>query len=281
MAYLELFSLLSIAEEERILDKERRTCFESCYPFKIFPQKNIKMIECQDITIFSGSNGSGKSTLLNIIAGKIKTIRKQHYNKSEFFDKYLRGCYFCAGKRPVEMKLITSDDIFNYLFDIRAISRKDHKKRMKLASEYQGIIGKKLKTLEELEIMKDFIEEQEEVKSFYKKKLNNNIKEQSNGELALIYFERELKKNGLYLLDEPENSLSAISQIKMMKLIDNLSKKFKCQFIISTHSPFLLSLENALIYNLDSETGKNVEWNQLENVKTYYNFFKEHETEFK
>ena len=54
------------------------------------------------------------------------------------------------------------------------------------------------------------------------------------------------RKNGkLYLLDEPENSLSPKFQIELIQLINELTRFFKCQFIIVTHSPFLLSIPEA------------------------------------
>ena len=38
--------------------------------------------------------------------------------------------------------------------------------------------------------------------------LPENIREHSNGESAFLYFTEKIQENGLYLLDEPENSLS-------------------------------------------------------------------------
>lgn len=56
---------------------------------------------------------------------------------------------------------------------------------------------------------------------------------------------------------------------------------YNCQFIISTHSPFLLGLEEARIYDLDSNPVEIKKWAELSNIKLYYNFFKEKENEFK
>ena len=50
--------------------------------------------------------------------------------------------------------------------------------------------------------------------------------------------------------------------------------------MISTHSPFLLSLRGAKIYDLDSDPVDVRRWTELENVRTYYDFFKKHEREF-
>jgi len=65
-----------------------------------------------------------------------------------------------------------------------------------------------------------------------------------------------------------------------MKFIEDSARFFGCQFIISTHSPFLLSLKEAKIYDLDSEPVEVKKWTQLENVRTFYAFFKQHEDKF-
>ena len=110
---------------------------------------------------------------------------------------------------------------------------------------------------------------------------NNNIIEQSNGESALLFWEKEIQENSIYILDEPENSLSAENQIKLKKFIEDSARFYNSQFIISTHSPFLLNLNYAKIYDLDSQKVEVKKWNELSNVKLYYNFFKEREDEFK
>lgn len=52
------------------------------------------------------------------------------------------------------------------------------------------------------------------------------------------------------------------------------SECLEVKFIISTHSPFLLSLKDALIYDLDEEPVTTKKWTELENIKVYYNFLK-------
>lgn len=59
-----------------------------------------------------------------------------------------------------------------------------------------------------------------------------------------------------------------------------MSSFFDCQFIISTHSPFLLAMNGAKIYDLDENPVDVKRWTELENVRMYYNFFKEYEREF-
>ena len=53
-----------------------------------------------------------------------------------------------------------------------------------------------------------------------------------------------------------------------------------CQFIIATHSPFMMALKDALIYDLSGESAEVKKWTEIENVRVYYNFFKKHYKEF-
>ena len=53
-----------------------------------------------------------------------------------------------------------------------------------------------------------------------------------------------------------------------------------CQFIISTHSPFMLGTLRAKIYNLDSGELEEAKWTELENVRYFYDFFERHREEF-
>lgn len=98
--------------------------------------------------------------------------------------------------------------------------------------------------------------------------------------MHLNIFLEKIGENGLYILDEPENSLSPQRQIELSKFIEDASRFFGCQFIISTHSPFMLAMKGAKIYDLDEDPVRVKKWTELENVRNYYDFFKEHEKEF-
>lgn len=115
---------------------------------------------------------------------------------------------------------------------------------------------------------------------FIKRRVAENEQEYSNGQTALDFFDKQLQEGHLYLLDEPENSLSPKFQLELITLISDLSRYFNCQFIIATHSPFMLSIPHAKIYDLDAYPVTDKRWTELENVKIYREFFKEHEREF-
>lgn len=108
----------------------------------------------------------------------------------------------------------------------------------------------------------------------------DNIREYSNGENAYRYFTEKIEEKGLYILDEPENSLSPKRQMELKNFIEDSARFFECQFIISTHSPFLLSMQGAKIYDLDENPVDIKRWTELENVRIYYEFFKSHSEEF-
>ena len=59
-----------------------------------------------------------------------------------------------------------------------------------------------------------------------------------------------------------------------------MARFLRCQFIIATHSPFMLGTLNAKIYNIDTKDYAIAKWSELENVRYFYNFFKENEKEF-
>ena len=94
------------------------------------------------------------------------------------------------------------------------------------------------------------------------------------------YFIDHISENALYLLDEPENSLSYSLQKELTKYISDSARHFGCQFIIATHSPILLSISDSIIYDLDETPVKTKKWTELENVKLLFDFFEEKRSEF-
>ena len=107
-----------------------------------------------------------------------------------------------------------------------------------------------------------------------------NVREQSNGESADFYFKQKIESDALYLLDEPENSLSPTKQAEFANYLQESARYMGCQLIISTHSPFFLAMERAKIYDLDARPADIKKWFQLESVRAYYDFFARHKDAF-
>jgi len=285
MVFLKEFTLPDEVQEHFALLNELRIYEGNYYPFGLFSYKSFKNINFEPITIFYGGNGSGKTTLLNVITEKVEASRSGRVDKGMLFRKYAGMCeceifhrYDCK-----EFKFITSDDVFDYLLDVRAINSGVNRQKEDLAMGYITTKYGKKGSFDDYQDLKERVSMRKQSKSqFIRSKLiNNNIVEHSNGETALMFWQNEIKDHSVYILDEPENSLSAENQIKLVKFIEESARFYDCQFIISTHSPFILSLKDALIYDLDENPVITKKWNELKNVKVYYDFFKEHEDEFK
>ena len=285
MVYLKKFTLLDEIQEHNIeFNEERRNIFNNYYPLHLFSSKSFKEINFDKITIFYGGNGSGKTTLINMISQKLNASRKSTIDKGSYFDLYVEHCdYEMSFEQPMEIKLITSDDVFDYLIDVRSINANVNRQKERLSKEYLDYKfnnnGNSFDNYDELKMSYD--SKRKSMSKFVRERLgNNNIIEWSNGESALMFWEREIKEDSIYILDEPENSLSAENQLKLKRFIEDSTRFYNCQFIISTHSPFLLKLMDAKIYDLDDTPVVTKKWTELSNVLVYYNFFKQYEEEF-
>ena len=285
MVYLKKFTLLDEIQEHNIeFNEERRNIFNNYYPLHLFSSKSFKEINFDKITIFYGGNGSGKTTLINMISQKLNASRKSPIDKGSYFDLYVEHCdYEMSFEQPMEIKLITSDDVFDYLIDVRSINANVNRQKERLSKEYLDYKfnnnGNSFDNYDELKMSYD--SKRKSMSKFVRERLgNNNIIEWSNGESALMFWEREIKEDSIYISDEPENSLSAENQLKLKRFIEDSTRFYNCQFIISTHSPFLLKLMDAKIYDLDDTPVVTKKWTELSNVLVYYNFFKQYEEEF-
>ena len=284
MIYISSFEFPDAESEFDFILNEKRGCYDSFYPFKVLSKNGFNRMDFEPITILYGGNGSGKSTALNVIAEKLKLHRDAIYNKSSFFSNYVDMCSFQLEEEiPLNSRIITSDDVFDYMLNLRNINQAIDGKREDLFKEYVDIKKSEFvfKSMDDYDHLKKLNEARSNTQStFVKKNLLNNIRGYSNGESGYKYFTDKIDENELYILDEPENSLSPERQIELMKLVENSARYMGCQFIISTHSPFLLAMEGAKIYNLDQYPVGLSKWTELENIRLYFDFFTKHRKEF-
>ena len=251
------------------------------YPYNVFCGKYIEPFVFDKITVFYGNNGSGKSTLLNIIANCLELKGKEYatsnsYGIVDYCGLFSTECSYSLGEDdlgrqfrslPKNSRYIKSEDI---LYEIKKIQQRqvlsdgmeyDYVKRGMTISEAKKFLASKEG------------KKQEEYIMFSQEKY-------SNGETSLQYFEEYLQPDALYLLDEPEVSLSPANQVLLAEEINKMARLLQCQFIIATHSPFMLGTLTAKIYNLDTKEYDIAKWSDLDNVRYFYNFFKKHENDF-
>lgn len=285
MIYLDEFRFLDEDAEWNFLRRmKHEMAYDSLYPFQMFPKKEWTRAVFDAVTIFYGGNGSGKSTALNLIAEKLHLSRESVYNHSALFDDYVERCKASVLRRiPPASRIITSDDVFDYMFHVRNFNEGVDVRREELFEEYASYKNTPLRmhSMDDYENFKKGMKaRRSSVAGYVRSQVTNNIRTQSNGESALQYFQRQIQSDALYLLDEPENSLSAERQIQLAEFLEQSARFYGCQLVIATHSPFLLAIRGARIYDLDEVPVGVAKWTELPNVRIYYDFFREHADEF-
>ena len=282
--YLSNFQFADELKEELFLNGIKRTCYNSFYPFGVLSMHHLHRLDFEPVTILYGGNGSGKSTALNVICEKLGLHRDTLYNRSSFYEDYLQMCeYETEHQIPEQSCMITSDDVFDFRLNLRCINEGIDTKREELFNDYLEVKYSKftMKSLDDYERLKKVNLARSKTQSEYiRRHLMKNVREHSNGESAFLYFNDKIKENALYLLDEPENSLSSEKQIELQRFLVDSARFYGCQFIIATHSPFLLAMKGAKIYDLDEDPADVKKWTELGNVRAYYEFFREHRSEF-
>lgn len=291
MIYVKKLRLPSAVQEIKVIEGEKRTCFNTFYPFKIFPEKRLREVEFDRVTLLYGGNGSGKSTLLNVTSRMTGAIRYSEFNDAPLFDRFVQMCDLEYYRMPRESVVLTSDDVFDYVLNARSVNEKIDEKRDALFERYVSVhremrnnpeIGR-LRSFEDFDRWKEtreILSPKHSQSSYVRSRTVKEIDLFSNGETAMRYFIDRIENDALYFLDEPENSLSIELQIQLADYIAATALSTQSQFIIATHSPIFLSMRGAKIYNLDDYPARVAKWTDLPNVRRYFEFFMEHREEF-
>lgn len=265
MIYLENFRFPTFDKEEGFLPGYYGThprAPQSTYPFRMLSSKGLYSLDFSEVTILYGGNGSGKSTAINTICHKLGVTRTTPYNESVLQPHYSDLCTYSEGEwyDGVLLKdkatLMTSDDIFKYMLDTRQKNAYITRRGDLLADEVRRIrsgnlnpheldakrrldfeTGENVDTFLQMQRMK-----QKSCVQFVKESVGEIARTYSNGETGFISLAENIIPDRLYLLDEPENSLSCELQMKLAQCIEESARFCNCQFIIATHSPFLLAL---------------------------------------
>jgi predicted ATPase len=86
---------------------------------------------------------------------------------------------------------------------------------------------------------------------------------QSHGESFLALAANRFGGDGLYVLDEPEAALSVTSALAFLAVMARATAA-GAQFIVATHSPILLALPGARIYELSTRGIDEVAWDECD-----------------
>ncbi|MFB2539525.1 MULTISPECIES: AAA family ATPase [unclassified Acinetobacter] len=181
--------------------------FYHLYPFKF--NKNI--------TIIMGENGIGKSTFLEVLAVKLGCPAEGgsinfHYSTNDSHFDYSQSLRLVkSGRKIHDIFFYRSESFYNFISEMQQLD--------------QGIGGGL-------------------IRDYYGGK---DLHQVSHGESMKSLYHHRFKAQGLYILDEPEASLSMSNQIDFIEKILQLSKQGS-QFIIATHSPLIMAMPDADLF---------------------------------
>jgi predicted ATPase len=189
-----------------------------------------------DITIFVGENGTGKSTLLEAIA----------------------VAYGFNAEGGTKNFTFSTNQTHSDLYKHITLSKSRHAKDgffLRAESFYNVATN---------------IDEMDSEPSFEPKIIESygglSLHKQSHGESFLALVRNRFRGNGLYILDEPEAALSPSRLLTLIVEIHALVKN-NSQFIISTHSPILMALPNAQIYQITEHGMDTVSYKETEHYQ--------------
>lgn len=250
-----------------LLIKKNQTNMED-YPFNVPAIQNLsKLVFESTCTIFVGENGSGKSTLIEgiaISAGMI-TIGSDEVG----LDHTMNAIKPLADEMKLVWNKRTHRGFFLRAEDFFGFVKRTHQLRQSLTEE--------LKRVDEA-----YAERSDYAKQLAKmpsasslnalnQRYGKDLDAYSHGESFLRLFQSRFVPGGLYLLDEPEAALSPTCQLGLISMIKEMMTQ-DAQFIIATHSPILMAIPGATIYDFDQNPPEPANYEDLEHVRMYRMF---------
>ena len=229
------------------------------FPFNIPAVRFAKNILLDKVNIFIGDNGCGKSTLLETIAyamdlpligGYIKDVKD--FEAARLLKPYLR----------LDWRRNTQAGFFFRAEDFSAFLDSVEKERAKLKMQLHDLHGHVNDA-----IIEQMIESQNSVLIEMRKKYGKDMLGFSHGEAYLEILQTRIKSKGVYLLDEPEAALSPLKQLALIVFILETLKHNNAQFIIATHSPILMGLPRAVLYEIREDEMEQVEFKDTEHYR--------------
>lgn len=218
-----------------ILDRKNIPSFEE-YPFNIDIIKKFDEITIDSpVTFLVGENGIGKSTLVEAIAISLGLnpeggTQNFQFQTNNTHSNLSNYLNIPRYNKPKTMFFLRAESFYNF------------------SSEVERLV------------------EEDNFHSLYKS-YGGNLHNCSHGESFIKLVQNRFTGNGLYILDEPEAALSPQRQMNLLFLINELVKEGS-QFIISTHSPILISYIKGKILDLN-DNFKEVKYEDTELYQTY------------
>jgi predicted ATPase len=219
------------------------------YPFSVAAIRELAELSITSrICFFAGENGSGKSTLLEAIAahygfgreGGTRNFKNDSTMSNRSIEPLVKAMRLSFDVRTGAGFFLRAESLFNTVTHMDKLDE-EHGGGSPI-SDYYG--GRSLHT-------------------------------RSHGETFFTILDLKFRRNGLFLLDEPEAALSPQRQLGFLVLVHDVIRKYKdAQFIISTHSPLLLGFPGAQIFSFDGGRIHEIDYEQaapLQIVRRFLN----------
>ena len=203
------------------------------FPFELAAVRQIESIDFAPVTVFAGDNGTGKSTIVEALV-------------------LMTGFNVEGGGRNLRFTTYEShSDLHEHL--IPKFRRQPQWGWFLRAETFYGMASR-------VSLDPDFDGRFPDLHS------------ESHGESFLdLAFER-FQNPGFYLLDEPESALSMQGQMTLARLIwESVGRG--SQFVIATHSPFLMAFPGASIYGFSMDGVEPIEFVDIPAVDLWKRFF--------
>jgi predicted ATPase len=215
----------------------------TAHPFDIraFSQ-GIDLTLRSKVTFFVGENGSGKSTLLEAVA-ECCGFNPEGGNRDHNRATFAERSALAQALRLTWRPKVTQG------FFMRAESFYNFATYIEQVSDMQAYGGK-------------------------------SLHEQSHGESFISLFAHRFEQ-GIYILDEPEAALSPQRQLSFLKIVHDLTTPGHAQFLIATHSPMLLGFPGAVLFDLDGDTIREIDYRETRHFLITRDFLNSPERFFK
>lgn len=223
------------------------------YPFAVATISGLhELIFRSRICFFAGENGTGKSTLLEAIAahygfgreGGNRNFSNDSTGSNHSIDPLVRALRLSFDKKTGSGYFLRAESFFN------TTSYMDH-------------------------LDEEVAPHSPPVSAFYG---GRSLHTRSHGETFFTLLDLKFRRNGLFLLDEPEAALSPQRQLAFMVLVHDVLRKYKdAQFIISSHSAILLGYPKAQILSFDEGTIHEVQYEETSPAQIVRHFVNERE----
>jgi predicted ATPase len=211
-----------------------------CYPYNLEIFSDFKKLNFSTpVTFFIGENGSGKTTLLKALAKACGIYIWEFKERERINPNPYEESLYCS---------ITVDwaneNVPGHYFTSRNFDYFTH-----LLDEWAAADPGQL--------------------DYFGKK---SLVAQSHGQSLMSFFKSRYSIKGIYFIDEPETALSPSSQLELLKFLQEIPKNGISQFVIATHSPILLALPGAVIYEFRKKEICPVTYEETDYFKLYKKF---------